>query len=582
MRTLSLEQLPVLVIDCQSTGVNPERGHLLELGWATVVADACRTNDDISVHAQRVRLPEGVDIPRPVQRITGITPDILSAAPTTGRVWKELIREAAQMNSGSGETACPAVIHYARFETPFLRCLHEDYDPEEPFPLDIICTHEIALRLFPELPRRGLRALAGFIGRPIGEIKRSADHVRATVWLWVHFARELKEQYDITLLEDLRRWLSKPPDRSRDGRSYPMPETARQSVPSEPGVYRMLRRNGDVLYVGKARSLRTRVQSYFRKKARHPEHILEMLTQAEDISTRVTGSALQAALLEADEIKRRQPPYNRALRDGNRSLCYMVKDLSDVSSDPVLPFTVGPFPSDRIPTALMDIRMAIEGHTPAGRSDSVVGLSPEFAPDPEVLSEGIELFRATHTEDLNTGSLHQALMRIGRRFWEEQQCVLDESDDDASLSCDDAGDEDEEEVEEWEWAPERVAGMMEGILVHAGQLIRRARWLCLLQEATIAWEAERVPDLRHALIFEKGAPAEYSVLTDGQSVPIPSGFQKSPASRRSHFDLATYDRLRVLTTELRRLVKEDRWVAIRTGPSVTLGRKQIARLLRWI
>ena len=304
-----------------------------------------------------------------------------------------------------------------------------------------------------------------------------------------------------------------------------------------------------------------------------------MLTQAEDIATSVTGSALQAALIEADEIKRRQPPYNRALRDRNRSLCYAAKDLSAVFSDPVSPFTVGPFPSERIPMALMDIRMAMEGGTLADRSDSVMGLSPEFVPDPKVLSEGVERFKATHVVDLTTGFLHQALMRIGRRLWEERQCALDESDDDASLSCDDAEDKEEEE---WEWDPERVAGMMAGILVHAGQMIRRARWLCLLQEATIAWETERVSDLRHALVFEKGCPGEYRVLAQGQSVPVPPGCHRTWASRRHQFDLTTYDRLRVLTTELRRLVKEDRWVAIRTSPSVTLGEKRIARLLRWI
>jgi len=124
--------------------------------------------------------------------------------------------------------------------------------------------------------------------------------------------------------------------------------------------------------------------------------------------------------------------------------------------------------------------------------------------------------------------------------------------------------------------------MMEGILVHAGQLIRRARWLCLLQEATIAWETESDSGLRHILIFEQGEPSEYSTLAEGQSIPVPPGFHRRPASRRSQFDLATYDRLRVLTTELRRLVKEDRWVAIRISPSVTLDINGIARALQWV
>ena len=580
MNSPTLETLPVLVIDCQTTGANPVRGHILEIGWATVVAEEVRPLDGSSVCSYLVTLPEEAHIPRPVQRLTGITEESLSDAISPANMWAELAEAANNAASGAGSDKCPTVIHYARFETPFLRRLRDDHSPDDAFPFDIICTHEIAVRLYPELPRKGIRALAGYIGQPLGELKRSAEHVEATAFLWNHFVEKLGKRYDIVSLEDLREWLSIPPDRYTDGRHYPMPESSRQSLPSESGVYRMLRRNGDVLYVGKARSLRTRVNSYFRKKARHPEHILEMLTQAEDISTSVAGSALQAALVEADEIKRRQPPYNRALRDGNRWLCYASKDLSDVSSDSVAPFTVGPFPSERIPIALMDIREAIAGEARVSRLASVMGLSPEFAPDPEVLSEGVERFKATHSVDLHNGSLHQALSHIGRRLWKERQCAEDEAEDDASLSCADAADEDEED--EWEWDPERVAGMMEGILVHAGQLIRRARWLCLLQEATIAWETETDSGLRHILVFEQGEPSEYRALSEGQSIPVPPGFRRSPASRRSRFDLATYDRLRVLTTELRRLIKEGRWVEIRISPSATLGRNSIARALHWI
>ncbi|CAB5089974.1 Excinuclease ABC subunit C [Olavius algarvensis associated proteobacterium Delta 3] len=574
-----LDTLPVLVIDCQTTGATPDRGHLLEIGWATVVAKECRTRDEIPINTHLVQLPEGVDIPRPIRRLTGITPESLSDAHSPARVWAQLSRAAGRPDPGIGTMGCPAVIHYARFETPFLRRLHQAHAPEVPFPFDIICTHEIAVRLLPELPRRGLRALAGYIGRPIGELKRSADHVQATARLWVQFVKQLRRHYDITRLGDLRRWLSEPADRCKGGRVYPMPESARLSLPPEPGIYRMHRGNGDVLYVGKARSLRSRVNSYFRKKARHPEHILEMLTQAKDISLDVTGTALEAALAEADEIKHLSPPYNRALRDGNRSLCYTVKDFSNVSPEPTGAFTVGPFPSERIPIALAEIRRAIEGGTVAARPAAVLGFSPEFAPDPDVFSDGVDRFKIRHDDDLCAGHLHRALMRIGRRLWQERHCVPEEPDADASLSCDASEDRDEEE---WEWDPERVADMMEGILVHAGHLIRRARWLCQLQEATIAWGPDEDPRLLHVLILEKGAPAGYRILAGGQSVPVPRGYLRKMALRRARFDTATYDRLRVLTTELRRLVREGRSVVVRVSPSVSLGSKTIARLLQWV
>ena len=62
------------------------------------------------------------------------------------------------------------------------RPLTEHIHPGEP-PLDIVCTHDIARRLFPDLPRRSLRALAGYLGRGVGVLRRSADHVEATAFL---------------------------------------------------------------------------------------------------------------------------------------------------------------------------------------------------------------------------------------------------------------------------------------------------------------------------------------------------------------------------------------------------------------
>ena len=73
---------------------------------------------------------------------------------------------------------CPTVIHFARFEKPFLKDFHQKNDPESPFPFQIICTHEIAVRLLPDLPRRGLRAIAGYFGHSMPELRRSADHVQ--------------------------------------------------------------------------------------------------------------------------------------------------------------------------------------------------------------------------------------------------------------------------------------------------------------------------------------------------------------------------------------------------------------------
>jgi DNA polymerase III subunit epsilon len=123
-------------------------------------------------------------------------------------------------------------------------------------------------------------------------------------------------------------------------------------LPDKPGIYRMLRSNGDLLYIGKAKSLKQRVNSYFHQKAPHAEHTLEMLTQARGLAVTRTGSALEAAILEADEIKRHSPPYNIALRRLERRLVFCGVDFScrDALADKEC--AVGPLPAGKSNEAL--------------------------------------------------------------------------------------------------------------------------------------------------------------------------------------------------------------------------------------
>src|SRR5207302_2754756 len=88
--------------------------------------------------------------------------------------------------------------------SPFLRTLAG----REP-PLDIVCTHDIARRLFPDLPRRSLRALAGYFGRAVGALRRSGDHMEATAFVWRELVRRLEDE-GVTTWGALHEWLVTP------------------------------------------------------------------------------------------------------------------------------------------------------------------------------------------------------------------------------------------------------------------------------------------------------------------------------------------------------------------------------------
>lgn len=87
-----------------------------------------------------------------------------------------------------------------------------------------------------------------------------------------------------------------------------------RTLPSRPGVYRMLDTRGDVLYVGKARALKNRVTNYTQVE-RLTNRLQRMVSQTRSMMIVTTNSEAEALLLEAQFIKRYRPPYNVLLRD---------------------------------------------------------------------------------------------------------------------------------------------------------------------------------------------------------------------------------------------------------------------------
>ena len=116
-----------------------------------------------------------------------------------------------------------------------------------------------------------------------------------------------------------------------------MNENARENIEkilanmtSLPGVYRMLGKDGELLYVGKAKNLKNRVSSYFVKTIEHPK-TQALVARIYDIETLIVRSETEALLLEQNLIKLHRPPYNIMLRD-DKSYVYIF-----VSSDKPYP-----------------------------------------------------------------------------------------------------------------------------------------------------------------------------------------------------------------------------------------------------
>ena len=99
-------------------------------------------------------------------------------------------------------------------------------------------------------------------------------------------------------------------------------------IPTDPGVYRWLDKNGRVLYVGKAKNLRARLSSYFAPLNNLHERTRRMVTTAVDVQWTIVKTEFEALQLEFTWIKEFNPPFNIRFKD-DKSYPYLAVSTGD-------------------------------------------------------------------------------------------------------------------------------------------------------------------------------------------------------------------------------------------------------------
>jgi hypothetical protein len=161
------------------------------------------------------------------------------------------------------------------------------------------------------------------------------------------------------------------------------------------------------------------------------------------------------------------------------------------------------------------------------------------------------------------------LLRLGTRLWREGRRDTDRDRDS------------DEGREPPHWSPEDVQLAIERLTIRAAHACRRARWLTRLTDAAVVW-SEPGMDGARLVVIEGGEVVLRADTEPGTVPPIPPGSQRSAAARRDALTLARFDRLRVLTTELKRLQAEGSPAAVRFGASNVLSGLRLARALSWV
>ena len=553
----SLAELEVLIVDCQTTGATPTQGSVLELGWC--VACAGDAERERSAEAYWIVPPAGERISAQVRQLTGFHESVLESAILPEEAWKRL---RGALNGG---VTTPAAIHFARFELSFLRSWSERFEPETAFPLDAVCVHAIACRLYPDLPRRNLRALAGFLGHGLHLERRSLGHVQATAFIWRKLVAELRTR-DIDTWTALAEWLKtdarpKTPRKRR----YPLAPQSYRTLPDQPGVYRFLRSNGDVLYVGKAASLKQRVSSHFTKQRGATERALEMLTQVSEIAFTATSTALEAALLETQTIKRLNPPYNVQLVQGERGVWFSAADFATAAAEPSDQHRFGPLSSRYSVRALGALLQLLRGEpvTASLRATSV-GAPLRFGPDEVAFNDGWKIFSERHlSTTASFASARRKTLHIARQLLSLSPEEPETSDDDAPKV----------------WDGARVCRHLERAVGQAYQVLRRASWLCLLANSSVAYR-EPGENTGRYLVLSNAELTEQGELSLSTTLAAPE--RRGRLDTQRAFDAARYDSLRILSTELKRILRDGGEVKIRLSQRRILAGASLSQLLRLV
>ena len=225
-----------------------------------------------------------------VVKLTGINNAMLQGAPKFYEVAKRIIEMTQD---------CIIVAHNAQFDYRILRTEFSrlGYD----FERHNLCTVELAKKLIPEQPSYSLGKLVRALGIPMADRHRASGDALATVKL-----------FKMLLDKDLEKEIVKTFIKTEiEKKLAPKLLDIVSKLPSTTGIYYIHKENGDIIYIGKSRNIKKRVNQHFTGSARKCKKI-----QAEvfDVSFEETGSELIALLKESEEIKVNKPAYNRALR----------------------------------------------------------------------------------------------------------------------------------------------------------------------------------------------------------------------------------------------------------------------------
>ncbi|MBB4119700.1 DNA polymerase-3 subunit epsilon [Mesonia hippocampi] len=262
-----------------------------------------------------------------VVKLTGINENMLRNAPKFYQIAKRII----EITEG-----CVIVAHNAKFDYRILQLefkrLGFDYTRQS------VCTVELSKKLIPDMPSYSLGKLVKQLGIPLNNRHRASGDALATVKLF-----ELLLQKD-TQQESFKKFLRNKPKLQVENKLIKLLE----ELPTQTGVYYLYNEQGDILYIGKSKNIKKRINQHFTSSSKKTKQLQKEVSY---ITYELTGNELLALLKENQAIKKNQPPYNSALKrslfshglfshtDKNGYLRLYIEKITHQNPNPITSFT---------------------------------------------------------------------------------------------------------------------------------------------------------------------------------------------------------------------------------------------------
>ena len=194
---------------------------------------------------------------------------------------------------------CILVAHNAKFDYRILKLEFERLGFK--FERKSICTVELSKKLIPNLKSYSLGKLVKSLGIPISDRHRASGDAKATIKL-----------FELLIAKDLDKEIIKASVRNEPKLQLePKLTSIIESLTTETGIYYMHNDSGDIIYIGKSKNIKSRINQHF--VGQNPKS-KKIQLETSNVSYETTGSELLALLKESAEIKHHKPKFNRALR----------------------------------------------------------------------------------------------------------------------------------------------------------------------------------------------------------------------------------------------------------------------------